>query len=84
MNDQGDVVGNLYIFQNFTGLSKSDNALVVETHITGSLPKLGVDEQVIYPDYNQNYMYKSNFENPLTRKVVESHGSITYKVRINY
>jgi hypothetical protein len=47
--------------------------------IEGQLPDLADGEQVIYPDYTSSYSYKSNMENPLVKKVVESSGSINYK-----
>lgn len=75
------MVGNLYILQNFTGLNEYDNELILNTHIDGQLPRLGVDEQVIYPDFNQDFTYSANSEEPLSKKVIESRGSIHYKVR---
>lgn len=78
-NDQGDVVGNLFIKQNFTGLYENSKELRLDTVIEGSLPDLGPYEQVIYPDFNQDYSYKSQVENPDSRKQVEARGSIEYK-----
>ena len=56
----------------------ADNELTVNTHITGDLPRLQPTDQVIYPDFSQQFVYKSNLENPGTRKIVESQGSLSY------
>ena len=74
----------MYIWQNFTGLHSRDNELMVETRIDGKLPHLGKDEQVIYPDFNQEYTYRGNLEMPEIRKIVESKGSIEFKVSLNF
>ena len=50
------------------------------TFIEGSLPEMSAQEQVIYPDYNEKYEYKSNAENPNTRKLIETRSSIKYLV----
>lgn len=74
------MIGNLYVQQNFTGLNEnSNNELSVDVKIEANLPTLNADEQVIYPDFSQDYEYRSNQENPDTKKVIESKGSIEYK-----
>lgn len=78
LDEQGQVIGNLFIVQNFTGINKDDNELIVNTQIKGNLPRFQQNEQVVYPDFNQDFVYKSNVENPETRKIVESRGSINY------
>lgn len=83
-NEQGDIIGNLYINQNFTGLTDGQRELSFETFIDASLPDLADDEQVIYPDYDEKYEYKSNVENPSTRKLVETRSSIKYLVASRY
>lgn len=70
LNEEGQVIGNLYVRQNFTGLSESGRELSVTTVIEGRLPELTADEQVIYLDYNQDFDLKSVEENPNTRKEV--------------
>lgn len=80
LNDQGEVVGNLYVQQNFTGLYENGKELRLEAVIDGNLPELSLDDQVIYVDYNQDYEYKSIEENPDTKKEIETRGSIPYKV----
>lgn len=70
LNDEGQVVGNLYVRQNFTGLSESGRELRVESVIEGQLPDVGADEQVIYVDFNQDFELKSVEENPDTKKEV--------------
>jgi hypothetical protein len=79
LNEQGDVIGNLYVQQNFTGFEMG-RELKFDTVVEGNLPEMGQDEQVIYLDYNQDYQYSSNIENPENRKLVESRGSIPYKL----
>ena len=82
INEKGDVVGNLYVQQNFTGLNEVDSRyeLILDAVIEGNLPDLAQDEQVIYPDFNEDYEFSSNIENPTTKKVVEAKGSIEYKL----
>ena len=70
LNDDGQVVGNLYIRQNFTGLSETGRELRVVTNIEGQLPDLAADEQVIYLDHTQDFELKSVEENPDTQKEV--------------
>ncbi len=79
-NEHGDVIGNLYINQNFTGLIENGKEMEFSTFIEGTLPEMTNDEQVIYPDYNEKYEYKSNAENPDTRKLIETRSSIKYLV----
>jgi nidogen (entactin) len=79
-NEQGEVIGNLYVQQNFTGLFEDGKELRMEAVIEGNLPDLVADEQVIYLDYSQDYEYKSIVEDPDTKKEIETKGSIPYKV----
>ena len=79
-NEQGDQIGTLYISQNFSGLGESLKEIDYGTFIEGSLPDLASDEQVVYPDYDEKYEYRSNIENPDTRKVIETRSSIKYLV----
>lgn len=72
LNENGQVVGNLYVRQNFTGLSENGRELRVNTVIEGQLPEISNDEQVIYIDYNQDFELKSVEENPNTKKEVSS------------
>ncbi len=80
LNEQGEVIGNLFISQNFTGMNLKDNELIVNTYVNGELPRLGRDEQVVYPDFNQFYNYIPNEEDSLKKGLVESRGSIDYKI----
>jgi len=80
LNEQGEVIGNLFIVQNFTGINLKDNELVVNTNIDGKLPRLGRDEQVVYPDFEQDYMYQSKAEEASRGEKVDSQGSIEYKI----
>lgn len=70
LNENGQVVGNLYVRQNFTGLSESGRELRVNTVIEGRLPDLAPDEQVIYLDFSQDYVLKSVEEDPDFKKEV--------------
>lgn len=77
------MIGTLFVSQNFTGLYEND--LQIETHIDAQLPPVSAnsgppDDQVIYLDYDQDYQYSDNRENPETHKVIEAKGSIIYKV----
>lgn len=77
-NEQGDNIGNLFINQNFTGINENYKELMFNTFIDGNLPAMSNDEQVIYPDYDEKYEYKSNVENSETRKMIEISSSIIY------
>lgn len=79
-DEKGEIIGNLFIKQNFTGLYENSKELRMETFMEGNLPSLAPGEQVIYPDYNQDYQYSSQIENPDTHKQVEARGSIHYKI----
>ena len=80
LDADGNVAGNLYVQQNFTGLYENSNELHVDIHVSGQLPSLAIHEQVVYRDFNTDYQYRANVESPDTRKVVESKGSIEYVV----
>lgn len=75
LNENGQVVGNLYVRQNFTGLSESGRELQVTSVIEGQLPEITADEQVIYMDYNQDLELKSVEESPQTKKEVLNRSS---------
>jgi hypothetical protein len=77
LNERGDLVGNLYITQNFTGLRDDSNEINFSASIEGTLPELNADEQVIYPDFSQEYVYSSNSD---TKKLIESRGTFEYKL----
>ena len=70
LNEQGQVIGNLFVRQNFTGLSESGKELNVVTDVEGNLPELSPDEQVIYLDYGQDYEFKTVPEDPDVQKEV--------------
>ena len=82
LNENGDVVGNLFVQQNFTGLTEVDSRyeLNLDAVIEASLPELSEEEQVIFPDCNQDYEYSANVENSNNKKKVEAKGSIEYKL----
>ena len=77
-------MGNLFVQQNFTGLSETDSRYVLNLNavVEGRLPELSGDEdnQVIFPDYNQDYEYSSNEENSNEKKKIEARGSIEYRL----
>lgn len=86
LNEDGQVIGNLYVRQNFTGLSESGKELNLVTVIEGNLPDLNPDEQVIYLDYGLDYELKAVPEDPDSKKEVKPHfyNIMTNKLRIFY
>ncbi len=81
LDEQGNTIGSLYINQNFTGFQDNANELNIDTEIAASLPSFASSlEQVIYPDFNQEFLYRSNLENGNLKKVIDSKGSIYYKL----
>jgi hypothetical protein len=80
LDNNGNVVGTLYVRQNFTGFSEDSQDLNVDINVEADLPALHPHDAVIYPDFEQNFEYQSNRENPDTRKLVEYRGSIEYKL----
>ncbi len=74
------MIGNLFVQQNFTGFSEDTQDLNVDIKVEANLPSLHYEDQVIYPDFSQEFQYRSNQENPDTRKVIEYKGSVEYKL----
>jgi hypothetical protein len=80
LDENGNVVGSLFIKQNFTGFTDNTKELYFDTYIEAKLPQLVNEEQVIYPDFTQQFNFRENEENPVENKIVESSGSIHYMI----
>lgn len=79
-DENGEIIGTLFIKQNFTGFVQNSEEIHLETFVEGNLPNLNEYEQVFYLDHNQEYHYGPQQENGDTHKEITSRGSINYKI----